>query len=86
MKITKVTVKKEESKENSRLVGYAVVELDDMFVVRDIRIINGEKGLFVAMPSRKGSDGKYKDICHPINQESRAIFTDAILNEFNSVE
>ena len=85
MKITSVTVRKEE-KENSRMRGKATVTLDDCFVVRDIRIIEGEKGLFIAMPSRQRSDGTYKDVANPINKETRKMFEDAILEEYKNAE
>ena len=85
MKITSVTVKKID-KENSRMKGIASVLLDDCFVVRDIRIIEGKDGLFIAMPSRKNADGEYHDIAHPINAETRKEFEDAIFAEFNKEE
>ena len=82
MKITNVEVNKIE-KNGSRLKGLANVLLDDSFAVRDIRIIDGDNGLFIAMPSRKTATGDYKDIAHPINQETRNMFETAILEEFN---
>lgn len=82
MKITSVTVRKME-KENSRMKGIASVLLDDSFAVHDIRIIEGDNGLFIAMPSRKTPTGGYRDIAHPINPEVRKMFEDAILDEYN---
>lgn len=82
MKITKVEIEKVE-KELSRLKGYVSVVLDDEFVVNDIRIIDGNKGLFVAMPSRKMATGGYKDLCHPLKSEVRKMFEDAIFEEYN---
>ena len=82
MKITNVEVNKIE-KNGSRLKGLANVLLDDSFAVRDIRIIDGDNGLFIAMPSRKTATGDYRDIAHPINQETRNMFETAILEEFN---
>lgn len=82
MKITNVEVNKIE-KNGSRLKGLANVLLDDSFAVRDIRIIDGDNGLFIAMPSRRTTTGDYKDIAHPINQETRNMFETAILEEFN---
>ena len=78
MKITSVNVRKIE-KEGSRMKGIASVLLDDSFAVHDIRVIEGDNGLFIAMPSRKTSAGGYRDIAHPINPEVRAMFEDAII-------
>ncbi len=85
MKITSVTVRKIE-KENSRMKGIASVLIDDSFAVHDIRIIEGDNGLFIAMPSRKTPTGGYRDIAHPINPEVRKMFEEAILAEYNKVE
>ena len=85
MKITKVKIEKVE-KEISRLKGYVSVVLDDEFVINDIRIIEGDNGLFIAMPSRKTATGEYKDVCHPINPEVRKMFEDAIFAEYNKEE
>lgn len=85
MKITSVNVRKIE-KEGSRMKGIASVVLDDSFAVHDIRIIEGEKGLFIAMPSRKNALGEYRDIAHPINPEVRAMFEEAILAAYENAE
>ena len=82
MKITSVSVRK-ITKENSRLRGIASVLIDDAFAIPDIRIIEGDNGLFIAMPSRKTATGEYRDVCHPINPDVRKEFTDAILEEYN---
>ncbi len=82
MEITSVSVRK-ITKENSRLRGIASVLLDNAFAIHDIRIIEGDNGLFIAMPSRKTATGEYKDVCHPINPDVRSKFTDAILEEYN---
>jgi stage V sporulation protein G len=58
------------------------VTFDDAFVVHDIKIIEGQNGLFVAMPSRKISEGDYRDIAHPINSEMRAILQQRIFDEY----
>ena len=81
MEITSVTVRKVD-KEGSRMRGIASVLLDDSFAVHDIRIIEGENGLFIAMPSRKTSKGNYRDVAHPITTECRKMFDDAILTEY----
>lgn len=58
------------------------ITLDDEFVVHDIKVIEGEKGLFIAMPSRKAADGEYRDIAHPINSETRERIQSIILSEY----
>ena len=85
MKITSVTVHKIE-KENSRMKGIASVLLDDCFAIHDIRIIDGDNGLFIAMPSRQTSTGGYRDIAQPINTETRQEFQKAILDEYEKAE
>ena len=85
MKITSVTVRRIE-KEGSRMKGIASVLLDDSFAVHDIRIIDGDNGLFIAMPSRKTATGDYRDIAHPINPDVRKQFQDAIIEAYNNVE
>lgn len=85
MEITSVSVRKVE-KEGSRMKGIASVLLDDAFAVHDIRIIDGDNGLFIAMPSRKTATGGYRDIAHPINPDVRKKFEDAIIEEFKKAE
>jgi len=85
MKITNVSIRKVE-KEDSRMKGIASVLLDDEFAVHDIRIIEGTKGLFIAMPSRKTSTGGYRDIAHPISQEVRSMFEKEILDAYENAE
>lgn len=85
MKITSVNVRKIE-KEGSRMKGIVSVVIDDAFAVHDIRVIEGENGLFIAMPSKKTPTGEYRDIAHPINQEVRAMFHDAIIEAYNNAE
>lgn len=81
MGITNVRVRVVE-KENSKMRGFASVTIDNQFVVHDIRILEGDNGLFLAMPSKQTGVGEYRDIAHPINQEARQMFTDAILKEY----
>ena len=85
MKITSVNVRKID-KEGSRMKGIASVLLDDSFAVHDIRIIEVDNGLFIAMPSRKTATGGYRDIAHPINPEVRAMFEEAILEAYEKAE
>jgi stage V sporulation protein G len=82
MKITEVRVKAVESR-NGKLKGWASVTFDDAFVVHNMKIIQGKEGRFVAMPNRKTKEGTYKDIAHPINNETRQEIEDAILKEFD---
>lgn len=65
-----------------RLRAYVTIIFDDMFVVRDLKIINGNTGLFVAMPSKKRKDGQFRDIAHPLNQEFREEIEKAIFDAY----
>jgi stage V sporulation protein G len=85
LKITSVNVRKFE-KADSRMRGIASVLIDDCFIIRDIRIIEGDKGLFIAMPSREVGPKEYRDIAHPVNQETRKMFEDAIFEAYNKAE
>ena len=85
MKITSVNVRKIE-KEGSRMKGIASILLDDCFAIHDIRIIEGDKGLFIAMPSRQTATGGYRDIAHPINAETRQIFEKEIIEAYENAE
>ena len=60
------------------------ITLDNEFVIHYIKVIEGEKGLFIAMPSRKAADGEYRDIAHPINSETREKIQDMILNKYET--
>ena len=82
MKISDVRVRLVQ-KEDSKLKAVASMTIEDCFVIHDIKIIEGQEGYFIAMPSRKASDGEYKDIAHPINTDTRKQIIDAILNAFN---
>lgn len=84
MKITSVKVHKID-KEDSRMKGKASVLIDDCFVIKDIRIIQGDDKMIVAMPNKVYPDGQHHDVAHPINQETRKMFEDAILEEYNKV-
>ena len=61
------------------------ITLDGEFVVHDIKVIEGEKGLFIAMPSRRAGDGEYRDIAHPINSETREMIQNIILEKYETV-
>lgn len=64
----------------------ASITLDNEFVIHDIKVIEGEKGLFIAMPSRKASDGEYRDIAHPINSDTRARIQSVVLKKYDETE
>lgn len=78
--ITEVKVVKIEN--NIRVKGIASITIDDSFVVHDIKIIETQSGLYVAMPSRKTPAGEFKDIAHPISSEAREVIQKAVLNEY----
>ena len=65
-----------------RLKAYVTIILDDCFLIREIKVINGNSGYFVAMPSKKRKDGTYRDIAHPINQETRDLMEKTILDAY----
>ena len=66
----------------SKLKGFANITFDESFVVRGLKIINGEKGLFVSMPSKKRSDGTFQDIAHPINSNTRRMIEEKVLKAY----
>lgn len=84
MKITNVDVKKVE-KENSRLRGRANITVEDCLAIHNIRIIEGDSGLFIAMPSRKNDEGKFVDMVHPIDKETRKMFEEEIIAKYNEI-
>jgi len=65
-----------------RLKAYVTIILDNCFLIREIKVINGNSGYFVAMPSKKRKDGTYRDIAHPINQETRDIMEKTVLDAY----
>lgn len=80
MQITDIRMRKID-KEN-KVKAIVSITIDDEFVVHDIKVIEGEKGLFIAMPSRKATDGDYKDIAHPIKSETRERIQTMILDKY----
>ena len=80
MKITEVKV---FPVNEERLKAYVTITIEGVFVVRDLKIIKGHEGLFVAMPSKKRKDGQFKDIAHPLNQETRAEIERAVFDAFD---
>lgn len=85
MEITSVKVFKDDRGVN-RMKGKASVVIDDAIAIHDIRIIEGDNGLFIAMPSRQVATGGYRDIAHPINAETRQMFEKAILKAYEEAE
>jgi stage V sporulation protein G len=81
MDITKVTLRPVAM---NKVCAIASVVIDDQFVVHDLRVVNGDKGLFVAMPSRKLPNGEFRDICHPINTDARNKIQQAVLDQFQA--
>lgn len=80
MEITDIRVRK--ITHDGKMKAVISITLDNEFVVHDIKVIEGEKGLFIAMPSRRAADGQYRDIAHPINSDTRTKIQDLILEEY----
>lgn len=80
MKITEVKVFPVNG--NDKLKAYASIVFDDSFIIRDLRVIAGNNGLFVAMPSRKRNDGTFVDTAHPVNMETRTLIEENILSAY----
>lgn len=82
MQITDVRARRIEKE--GKMKAIVSITLDNEFVIHDIKVIEGEKGLFIAMPSRKTSEGEYRDIAHPINSETRDMIQNVILNKYET--
>ncbi|UCD48463.1 MAG: septation regulator SpoVG [Deltaproteobacteria bacterium] len=80
MQVTEVKVYPVQDDE--KLKAYATIVFDGCFVVRDLKIIQGSEGLFVAMPSKKKKDGTYRDVAHPLNNETRRRIEEAVIGEY----
>ena len=80
MQVTDVRVRKIEK--DGKMKAIVSMTLDNEFVIHDIKVIEGEKGLFIAMPSRKAADGEYRDIAHPINSGTRDMIQKVILEKY----
>ena len=80
MQITDVRIRRIEKEGSMKAV--VSITIDNEFVIHDIKVIEGEKGLFIAMPSRKSSDGEYRDIAHPINARTREMIQNVILEKY----
>ena len=83
MNITDVRIR--QVAKEGKMKAVVSITFDNAFVVHDIKIIEGEKGLFIAMPSRKAADGEYRDIAHPINSETRDIVQNAVLQKYEEL-
>lgn len=83
MQITDVRVRK--IAKEGKMKAVVSITLDEEFVVHDIKVIEGDKGLFIAMPSRRAGDGEYRDIAHPINSETRGRLQQIILEQYDKV-
>jgi stage V sporulation protein G len=83
MQITDIRVRKVTK--DSKMKAVVSVTFDNEFVIHDIKVIEGDKGLFIAMPSRKASDGEYRDIAHPINSDTRDRVQRLILEKYEEV-
>lgn len=84
MNITDIRVKRVSTEGKVRAI--ATITFDNAFVVRDIRVVEGQNGLFIAMPSRKTPDGEFRDIAHPITPEAREQIQTAILHEYEQAQ
>ena len=84
MRITDVRVRK--LNKEGKMKAIVSITLDDEFVVHDIKVIEGEKGMFIAMPSKKASDGEYRDIAHPINSATRENIQKLILEAYEKAK
>ena len=82
MQITDVLGRKVEKE--GKMEAVVSITIDEEFVVHDIKVIEGEKGLFIAMPSRKAADGEYRDIAHPINSDTRSRIQQIILDKYEA--
>ena len=85
MKLTSIDIRKVES-EDSNVKAFVNIVVDDALAVKTLRIIDGTKGLFVAMPSTKNKEGKYRDMVHPINQETRTMMEEEIIKAYKEAE
>ena len=84
MQVTDIRIRSVEKE--GKMKAVVSITIDDEFVVHDIKIIKGEKGMFIAMPSRKASDGEYRDIAHPINTATRERLQNMILAKYRETQ
>ena len=86
LKIVDVMVKKIDKEEDSNLLGYASINFSNQFVVHNIKLLQGDNGIYIGMPRRKTRGGEYKDIAHPINGDFRKYLQDVIIKEYEKEE
>lgn len=84
MRITEIKVLPVDGDE--KLKAYVTIKLDDCFVVRDMKVIKGISGYFVAMPAKKMKDGTYRDLVHPLDKSTRQMLEDEVMNEYRRVQ
>ena len=84
MEITEVRINLVEGDE--KLLAFATVTFDNCFVIRDLKVINGKRGYFVAMPSKRMKDGSFRDIAHPLNNETRKKLEERVIQEYEKVK
>ena len=82
MEVTELRIRKVTAE--GKLKAYVTVTFDNCFVVHNVKVIEGQSGLFIAMPSRKTANGEYKDVAHPISADFRNALQDKILSEYNA--
>ena len=83
MNITDIRIRKIDKE--GKMKAVVSITIDDGFVVHDIKVIEGEKGLFIAMPSRRNAEGEYRDVAHPINSETRKYIQDLVMDKYEEM-
>ena len=83
MNITDIRIRKIDKE--GKMKAVVSITIDDVFVVHDIKVIEGEKGLFIAMPSRRNAEGEYRDVAHPINSETRKYIQDLVMDKYEEM-
>lgn len=84
MRITEIKVLPVDGDE--KLKAYVTVKLDDCFVIRDMKVIKGNTGYFVAMPAKKMKDGTYRDLVHPLDKPTRQMLEDLVMSEYRKTQ
>ncbi len=85
VKVTDVRMRLVKNENEAKLKAYADITFEDCFVIHGLKVIDGQKGMFVAMPSRKMPNGEFKDIAHPITPELRKYVTDTVIEKYDEV-
>ena len=84
MEITDIRIRRLEG--NNKMKAIVSITIDDEFVLHDIKVVDGEKGLFIAMPSKKMGEGDFRDIAHPLTSETRNKIKEAILDAYDNID